>query len=228
MNSFKKNARIVGALFIITMILGVLEANIVAPLIQGPLEKIYPNENLVVVGAFLILFMAIGIVGIAIAIFPVIKKHNETIALTYLSFRIIESVFLIVGAIVSLFLITLSLQYINAGSPDASYFQIISILAIKVRYVSYQIAMTILGIGSLMVCYVLFQTKLVPRLISVVGLVGYALLLVSAVLEIFGMIDTRGSGMIMYLPGGIFELFLFPIWLIVKGFDSSAIYSDNA
>jgi len=231
MNSNRKSAIIVGALFIITTIVGMVDAYFVAPILDTPnyLNKISANENQIILGAFLILAMSIGIVGIALMLFQVLKTHNETIAITYVSFRSIECVLLIVGAISYLFLITLSRQYINAGAPDASYFQNLGALAIQMRYSAYQIAMVILGLGSLMLCYLLYQSKLVPRFISIWGFVGYALLLASALLDISGIIDTvHGAGSMMYIPGGLFELFLFPIWLITKGFNPSAITSVSA
>jgi hypothetical protein len=223
MNTYRKNAVIVGALFIITMIAGLIESNISAPLLQGSLNAIYPNDILIKTGAILILVMSIGIVGIAIALFPVLKKHNETIAITYISFRTIECVFLIVAAVVSVLLITLSQNYITAGTADTSYFEIIRNLAISVRYSSYQIAMIILGLGSMMICSVLYQSKLIPRWLSAWGFIGYALLLTSALLDLLGVIDTiHGAGMLMYVPGGLWELLAFPLWLFVKGFNSSA------
>jgi hypothetical protein len=135
---------------------------------------------------------------------------------------------LIVGAISSLFLITLSQEYLKAGAPDASYFQTLAVLALRVRFSAYQLAMVALGVGSLMLFYLFLKSKLIPRFISIWGLVGYALLLASAVLDILGVIDTvNGSGVFMYIPGGLFELLVFPIWLIVKGFNSSAIDNKN-
>lgn len=175
------------------------------------------------IGAFLILIMSIGIVGIAITLFPILKKYNETIAITYVSFRTIECVFLIVGAVVSLLLITVSQDYITAGAADESYFEVLRNLAITVRYSSYQIAMSILGLGSLLLCALLYRSKLIPRWLSVWGFIGYALLLASALLDLSGVIDTlSGAGMMLYIPGGIWELLAFPIWLFVKGFHISA------
>jgi len=156
------------------------------------------------------------------------KFRNKFIAITYVSFRIIECLLLIVGVIVYLLLLTLSKEFANAGSPDGSYFQTMSTLSVEIRYGAYHIAMITLGIGSLFLCYLLYQSKLIPRFISVVGLIGYALLLLSAPLDIVGLIDTTGVGGIMYVPGALFELFLFPIWLIVKGFNSSTIDSGTA
>jgi hypothetical protein len=227
-NTYKKNAIIIGALFIITTIAGIVESNFAAPILQGSLNNVYPNEILVKLGALLILAMSIGIVGISIMIFPVLKKFNLTTAITYVSFRTIECVFLIVGAVVSLFLITLSRNYISSGTLDVSYFQTISSSAISVRYLAYQIAMVILGLGSMMVCHLLFQSKLIPRWLSVWGFIGYALLFASALLDILGIVDTiHGIGMMMYIPGGVFELIIFPLWLMIKGFNSSALALVN-
>ncbi|NOU75564.1 DUF4386 family protein [Paenibacillus sp. LMG 31458] len=78
--------------------------------------------------------------------------------------------------------------------------------------------MIVLSLVSLLFCYLLYQSKLIPRLISVFGLIGYASLLTSALLEIFGY----SPGMFLFLPGALFEIIL-PIWLIVKGFNSFAI-----
>ena len=215
-----------GVLFIITMIAGIIESNFSAPILQGPLNTIYPNEIQVKIGALLILVMSIGIVCIAITLFPVLKRHNETIAITYVCFRTIECAFLIVGAVISLLLITLSQNCITAGAPDTSNFEIIRKIAITVRYSAYQIAMIILDLGSLMLCYLLYQSKLIPRWLSAWGFIGYALLLTRALLDLLGIIDTvHDVGMMMYIPGGLWELLVFSLWLFVKGFHSSAITS---
>ena len=225
MNTDKKIARRVGLLFVITMILGMIDAYTVAPILNTPLSNISLNEIRVIIGAFSILLMSIGVVFIAILLYPILEKHNKYIAITYVSFRIIECLLLSVGVIVYLLLIILSQEFIKEGSPDPSYFQTIAALAIEARYSAYHVAMFILSIASLMLCYLLYQKKLIPRFISVVGLIGYALVLLSAPMDILGIIDTTDTGGIMYIPGAIFELILLPIWLIVKGFNSPATIS---
>jgi hypothetical protein len=228
MNADKQIARSVGSLFIITMILGMIDAYTVAPILNAPLNNISSNEIRVIIGAFSILLMSIGVVFIAILLYPIIEKHNKFIAITYVSFRIMECLLLTVGVIVYLLLIILSQEFLKEGSPDASYFQTIGTLAVEARYGAYHVAMFILSIASLMLCYLFYQTKLIPRFISVVGLIGYALVLLSAPLDILGIIDTTGAGGIMYVPGALFELFLLPIWLIGKGFNSSTVVSGSA
>lgn len=224
--SQSKTAKSIGALFIITMILGMIDAYTVAPLLNTPLKNISPNETRILTGAFSILFMSIGVVGIAILFFPVLEKYNKFIAITYLCSRVMECMLLIAGVIVYFIILSLSQESISAGALNQPYYHSLSKLATEARFNCYQVAMIILSIASLMVCYVLYQSRLVPRLISIVGFLGYALVLLSAPLDLLGMIDTAGTGGIMYVPGALFELFLLPGWLIAKGFSSYKTFPE--
>lgn len=215
MNSNKKSAKIVGVLFLAATAAYILGNGLLESILNDPdyLIHVYPNKTKVILGMLFELINSAAAVGIAITLFPILKKHNETIALGYVAFRVIEAIILFVGAISPVLLISLSKEYIEAGAPDASYFQTIGTLAIKGKFLTFQLAMTVLGLYSLLFCYLLYQSKLIPRLISVFGLIGYASLLTSALLEIFGY----SPGMFLFLPGALFEILL-PIWLIVKGF----------
>lgn len=219
MNTNKKTARIVGALFIFATIAYMTGSSLIGSIVNAPdyLINVYPNKTGVIIGVLLELINSAAVVGIAVMLYPILKKHNETIALGYVGSRILESAMLIVSVISPLLLITLSQEYVKAGAPDTSYFQTIGTLAIRGHYLAFQMAMMVLGLGSLIFCYLLYQSKLIPRTISVLGLIGYASLLTSSLLEIFG----HNTGMILFLPGALFEIIL-PIWLIVKGFSSSA------
>ncbi len=88
---------------------------------------------------------------------------------------------------------------------------------------AFQIAMIALGLGSIPFCYLLYRSRLIPRLLAVLGLIGYAALLIGSSLELFGL----NLYMIQFAPGALFEL-IFPIWLIVKGFNSSTIPPEPA
>jgi hypothetical protein len=222
MKTYKANAVIIGALFIFTTLTGMIDAYLVAPEFKQPIMNILQIDNKILTGAFSVLVMSIGIVFIAIAFFPVIKKHNESIALTYVIFRAIESMLLITGAICYMYIIVLGKNYTSATVfPD---YVIAIALALKIKYYGFQFAMIILGIGSLFLCYSLYRSRLVPGFLSIWGGIGYLCLLLSAVLDICGVIDTtNGSGSILYVPGGLWELIVFPIWLFIKGFDFSFI-----
>jgi len=222
MNASRKISISIGLLFIATMILGMIDAYTVAPLLKTSLSNIISNRPSILLGTFCILFMSIGVVGIAILFFPIIEKYNKLIAITYLSSRIMECLLLIVGVVVYLFLLSLSNRFVIAGTPDGSYFQTLSLLAIDARYETYHIAMIILSLSSMLLCYALYKSVIIPRFISVIGIIGYALVFISAPLDILDLIDTTSIGGLLYIPGAIFELFLLPFWLIVKGFDISS------
>jgi hypothetical protein len=81
--------------------------------------------------------------------------------------------------------------------------------------------MSTLGIAGMMLCYAFYRTKLIPRWIAVWGLVGYAIIFCGMVSEILG----SGLGLVSSIPGGLWEVFV-GVWLIVKGFNSSAIVSE--
>src|SRR5210317_986501 len=100
MSTENKIAKAVGALFIITMILGMIDAYTVAPILNTSIADYYSNESQFYIGAFSILFMSLGVVGIAILLYPVLEKHNRIIAITYVCSRVMECLLLFIGVIV--------------------------------------------------------------------------------------------------------------------------------
>jgi hypothetical protein len=225
MNTEKRTARIVGALFLTALVTygvgnGLIESTIAAP---DYLNNVSANEIQLIVGGLLELINSAAVVGIAVLLLPILKLHSKNVAFGYLGFRIIEAAILIVGVISALLLITISQEYVQAGAPDDSYFQTLGTLATEEYYLAYQTAVIFLGLGSLPFCYLLYQSKLVPRFLSVLGFIGYALLIIAMSLEIFGIDNLT---MILGLPVFLFEI-VFAIWLIVKGFSASAIASHS-
>ncbi|MGM0879659.1 MAG: DUF4386 domain-containing protein [Bacillota bacterium] len=222
MNSNKKTARIVGVLFLVATAAFMIGDGVLQSVLNHPefLANLYPDRTKVIAGIFFELINSAAVVGIALLMFPILKQHNEAIALGYFGSRIIESALLIVSTLSPLVLITLSEEYITAGATGDSYFQTIGSAAIKGHYMAFEMAMLVLSLGSLIFCYLLYKTKLIPRFISVIGLIGYAALFASGCSAIFGY----DIGTILYIPGALFEI-IFPIWLIVKGFNSTAIVS---
>ncbi len=170
------------------------------------------------VGALLEFVDAVAVVGIGVLLFPILRKHHEGFALGYAGTRIIESVLLLVSVISPLMLIALSQDYVQADAVRASNLQSLGSFAMSLYDLAFQMAMIALGTGSLLLCYILYKVRLIPRWLSAVGAVGYVALFASGWLEIFGY-DT---GNVLFVPGAIFEL-IFPIWLIAKGFNGPAV-----
>lgn len=218
MNPYKNTARLVGALFLITTVTYLTGNMLIESLLDASdfLTTLSAHTTRVSLGALLMLINCAGIVGIGVLMFPILKQHGERVALGYVGTRVMESILLIVGVISLLSLIPLSQEYVNVGTESSSYFQTLSTLAVKGNFWAYQLAMMVLGVGSLLFCYVLYQSKLIPRFMAAWGFLGYMALALGAVLELFGF----NMGLLYAIPGGLFELVL-PAWLIVKGFNSS-------
>ena len=230
MNTHRKTGIIVGVLFLTATVTGMLGDSLVGSILNAPdyLMNVYPNRTQVVIAVLISFVLGLAVVGIAVLLFPILKKHNEPLALGYVSIRTAEFAILLVWSISPLLLITLSQEYIKAGDPDASNFQTLGAVLIALRHWAWRLVYLLNGVLTLTLAYLLYQSKLVPRSISVLGLIGGAVLLLGTALDMFGLIDVdQGAGLLVVLPGGLFELIL-PIWLIVKGFNPSAIDPESA
>ncbi|MFC4305328.1 DUF4386 domain-containing protein [Cohnella boryungensis] len=211
-----KIARAAGLLFLVSTGAYMIGSGLLNPVLNQPdfLSNLYPDSTNAVWGSLLELINAMAVAGIAMLLYPILKKHNEAFAAGYFASRILESALLILSAICPLILIELSGSYISAGTPKDSYFQTIGHLLIDAHSVLFQIAMLVLSLGSLLLCHILYRSRLVPRLLAVIGFIGYAALLASSCLAILG----QEIGPVLYVPGAVFEI-AFPVWIIVKGFN---------
>lgn len=216
MDSHQIAARIVGALFLTASVTYMLGDGLLKPVMHAPdyLVSISENSSCVIMCILLELICGAAAVGIALTVFPILKPYNSSMALGYVGFRVIEFTFIAVGAIAVLSLLTLSREYLKAGSPDAAYFQTLGALFKAGYYWSFWFLCVSLSLGAYMFYYLLYKSKLVPRFISVWGVIGITLMLAEIVSNMFG----HGLGLVSFLPGGLNELFLAG-WLIIKGFD---------
>jgi len=229
MNTYKKTARIVGVLFITATVAGILSGVSVGSTLDTPVDlaKVSANENQVIIGALFYFIMAAACASIAIPMYPILKKHNEALALGAVGFRIIEGVIWMVGVISLLLLVPLSQEFVQAGAPDASYFQTLGELLLAGADLTRALVLGgfAFGLGALMYNYVFYQSKLVPRWLSVWGLIAATLVLTLNLFDMFGVFST--ITMLLHLPTFVGEMVL-AVWLIVKGFNSSAIASESA
>lgn len=154
-----------------------------------------------------------AVVGIAALMFPIIKPHNEPVAFCYLGSRIVEGVLLAMGILFTFMLLALGEDYSGSGSTETGYFQRMAKLMMSGQQMAFQLAMLSLGIGSVLLCYSFYRTRMIPRLFSLLGIVGYLALIASSCLTLL----EYEPGWVLFVPGAIFEL-LFPVWLLIKGF----------
>jgi len=123
----------------------------------------------------------------------------------------------VVGTLFSLLLLPLSEAYAKAGFIMTPNFETIGDLLKKAGFYSYHVGMALWSIGGLMFVSALYKSKLIPRVMSAWGIIGYIVLASGSVLELYEHRDIVDT--VSVIPGGLFEITL-SIWLIVKGFDS--------
>ena len=224
MNTYRTTARIVGALYLAGFVMGIGGLMLIQSVLGAPdhLSTLSANSMLLAIGAVLWLMPAVGDAAHGVLMFPVLKPHNERIAIGYLGFRIVNAVFLAVMVLFILVQIPIGSEYLKAGA-DASYLQALSNVFMQAQLDAYNIAMSFLGVASLMLCYTLYRAKLLPRFLAVWGLVGYAVILCGSVVEVLGF----NLLSIHAIPGGLWELFI-GVWLIVKGFNPPATVPEPA
>ncbi len=229
MNTNKKTAIIAGVLFITATGASLLSTSFTQPVLDAAdyLAKLSANQNLVVMGVLFQFIAAATSAGIAISLYPVLRKYNEGPALGSVGFRIIEGVFYIVAALDLLALLSLSREYTSAGFPADSTFQILGTLMLSVRkWANFVFGVVSFGLGALMYYHVFYRSKLIPRWLSGWGSIGIASLLSMTLLVMFGK-EPVGIIMLLALPIALQEMVL-AVWLIVKGFNPSAIASESA
>ena len=230
MDSNRKTAIIVGVLFIIGTAAGIISVGFTGSILDDPdyLIEVSANENQVKIGALLEFTMAAATAGIAISLYPILKKHNEGMALGSVGFRIIEGALFSVGVISLLLLVPLSQEFVQAGAPDASSFQTLGELLVGGSTFSLVIGGLAFSLGALMYYYLLYQSKLIPRWLSGFGLIAVTLGLAQYLITFFSASAFASSEIeILHIPIFLQEM-VFAVWLIVKGFNPSAIASPSA
>ncbi len=222
--STDNNARIAGILFITATVAAVISGVFLESLSDPDyLVLVSANKNDVLTGVLLDFTCALAVVAIPVMLYPILKQYNETLALGYIGTRILESVILVVGDISNLSLLSLSQEYVLASAPDDS-FQILGTLLQATYDWTFLLGPGIVfSITALILNYILYKSKLVPRWLSGWGLFGATSLLVGDMLAIFGYDQV----MLFAVPIGLQEM-VFAVWLIVKGFNPTSITSLNA
>jgi Domain of unknown function (DUF4386) len=217
--STRKTAVLIGLLFLTATVTFATADALIRDVLERPdfLTGASEDANALAAAAVLAFVQGVAIVGIAVFFFPLLKRHSEPLALAYVGLRVAELA-------ATLFYLATPLLVINVGNglrdgsvdPSASQplgalFESRRSVAILMIYLVTSVLGSILGV-------LLYRSRLVPRSIAILGVIGYPVLLVGSILATFDVTDvTQGSGQLWLVPGGLFELIL-PIWLIAKGF----------
>lgn len=234
MKTNRMTAVIVGILFIIGTVSGILAGVFTAPIQGGatfPLN-VDASETQWIIGTLFVLLMGLSLAMVPVMLYPIFKKHSPGLAFGAVLFR---GVFEAVGEmllVISMFLLlTVSEVYGKTAAADASNFQILGSLLIAAGEWIQMIGGIVFSVGTLIIFALFYQTRLIPRWLSAWGLIGAVLYFIAKIASMFSPLHLTpviGEGIgLLLVPTAIQEM-VFGVWMIVKGFNPSAIAFESA
>jgi hypothetical protein len=218
-----RTARIVGALILISYAGVFIGAEITGAILgeSDYLLNAYPDRAQVVWGVLIELVNDMAVIGIAVMLYPLLRKFSEGVALFYVGIRILEGGFFMVSKVSSLAAIDLSEKYLAGGAADGAGYESLGILNFALRDSAGVMATIAFILGGIALYYLLLRTELVPKFISIWGLLAIVSLILANAFSVPDLTQSFEPAMLLYLPIVANELFLAG-WLLWKGFSSPA------
>jgi Domain of unknown function (DUF4386) len=227
MDSRQRSARITGVLFLITFVTSIVALALFQPVLDDPVGYIAGGgaDSRIYLGALLELLLIVANIGTAVVPFRILRRHDETLALGYVTARIMECVFIGIGILAVLAVVTLRN---DAGADAASLGGYAESLAAIKDWTFLLGPGFVVGIGNgLILGYLMYRSGLVPRQMAMLGLIGGPLIILSGVGVLLELFEVGGPVQaIATIPEFFWELSL-GIYLTVKGFKPAAILSGE-
>jgi len=220
MKKDRMNGILIGCFYIVAAVSAVIAVLLYEPLLSDNWIITVANglETAILMGVVSDILLIISAVGTAVMLFPYVRLRNEHTALGYLCFRFMEAVFIAIGVLSMLGLLSLSSNY-EAGNNEAAYLSLGNVLQAIHAWAQILGPNLMLGINTLLYSYLLYKTEIVPKSLSLFGMLTAVLVFLAGLLNMFGIIGTFSAlkGFIA-LPVGVYELSL-AAWLMIKGFN---------
>ena len=224
-----RTPRCLGAAFVFqfatSLTAGMLSMSILAGSITEVLTNISSNLGQMRTTIVLELLTSVGIIVMTSLLYVVLRDQNRAVALVALGLWMAEAVMLAVKTLGLYALVALSVGYVDAGSPTASSYETLGSLSLGVSQHAGDIGMLFFCLGALLWYPLLFQSRIVPRLLSLWGLVAVPLVMVATALLVWERsLDPSFALYALYVP---FELVL-GLWLLIKGATFTPTHLDAA
>jgi hypothetical protein len=222
----RRTAFIAGLLFIITFVVSIPAALVLYTPVLDHTDYILGAgaDDRIAFGALLEMILIVANIGTAVVLFPILKRQNETLSFGYVAARIMESVFIAVGLLSLMTIVTLRQDLAGTGT-DAASLDALGRSLVAIHDWTFLLGPGwIVGLGNgLILGYLMYKTELVPRGMAWLGLIGGPLIIISGTAVLFGAIEPGSSAQVIAtIPEFFWELSL-GIYLMVKGFRSSPI-----
>jgi hypothetical protein len=226
MDPMRKTALAAGLLYLATFVLSIPALGLYDNVVNNPDFVLGAgNDNGVLWGALLEVITGLACIGTAVVLYPVVKRYSSNGALGFVASRVLEAALIFVGVVSVLSVFTLRQEY--AGSDEtAAVTAAQSLVAIKDW--TFLLGPGLLpAVNALCLATVLYRSRLVPRIIPIIGLAGAPILLASFAATLFGAYEQVSSpALLAALPIAIWE-FSLGLWLTVKGFKTSPAKAEN-
>ncbi|TFH14052.1 DUF4386 domain-containing protein [Candidatus Bathyarchaeota archaeon] len=219
----RKTSTVVGILFIMATVTSILSGFFLGSF-EAPdfLVSVAANENLVKQGMLVQIIWGLACLGIPVALHPILRKQNEALSMGFFSLRLIECIFVFVGVVCQLAVVSLSKEI--SGVVDSSIYYASGLSLLAVRDWAFWVGPSIaFALSAVILNYVLYKSRIVPRWVSGLGLFGALLYMPAEGLALFG----NDKFMFLAAPIALQEMIL-AVWLIAKGFNSAAINSQTS
>jgi hypothetical protein len=225
MNTNRSAGIIVGLLYIVGTVAGVLSAVVTKPLFGAadPLASVAADERRLRLGALLVLTMGLALALVPVVAFPILKRHHEVLALGYLIFRgALEMLTYAVTIVAWLLLAALGRAYAGAGSADLAGLRALGAAARGVADSGTVLASIIFPLGALMFYAVLYRANLIPRWLAGWGLLVVIPYLAAGLLALFRAIGLDSTTYTLLVLPMLVQEMVMAVWLIVRGFNPAA------
>jgi hypothetical protein len=224
MDSLRKTALIGGGLYLITFVSSIPAWFLLAPVLDNP-DYILGSgsDTQVLLGCFLDLINAFACIGTAVALYPVVKRQNGSAALGFVTSRAMEAAIIVIGVVSLLTVVTLRQDLAGTAGADAASLVTTGQSLVATRDWTFLLGPDLMaGINALLLGTLMYRSRLVPRLIPLMGLIGGPLLIAASVAIFFGASSLL---LIAAIPVALWE-FSLGVYLVVKGFRSCAITAE--
>jgi hypothetical protein len=225
-NSLRTIASIVGWLFIVTYITSIAaKIAFYPPLFEGDYVTGPGQDTRVLWGAVFEAVLIIANIGSATFLWPVLKRQHESLAMSYVAARIMESVFIAVGVLSVLTVVTLRQTYAGADAGAAAALTVAGDAFTTLQEWTFGLGPSfVVGVGNgVILGYLMYRSRLVPRKLSVLGLVGGPLIILSGAAAMVGIIELDGTWQVLAAAPEFFWELGLGIYLVVKGFKASPV-----